>query len=335
VIALPRNTILLGDVRARLADLPSASVDCIITSPPYFGARDYGHTEQFGLEPSIDEWVADLRAVCQELARILRPTGSLWLNLGEGYARHSSEGAAPKSLLLGPSRVAMALMTDGWILRNQVVWAKSNPMPSSIGDRLSTSYESVYFFVRSRSYFFDLDAIRAPLVTTKKQTISDPARTYPPVGARLTGPRGNANGGLARLKSAGMAGHPLGKNPGDVWTLPTAGFRGAHFASFPPQLVRRPLLATCPERVCTGCGTPWQRELERRHGRLLAVGKLQSACSCLVAAAPGIVLDPFMGTGTTAVVAEKHRRNWIGVELNPEYVALAEGRLREARETAA
>jgi site-specific DNA-methyltransferase (adenine-specific) len=329
-----RNTILLGDVRERLRELPPSSVDSVITSPPYFGVRNYGHDQQLGAEVDVDGWVAELREVCREVARVLRPTGSLWLNLGDGYSRRAAEGAAMKSLLLGPSRVALGLLQDGWILRNQVVWAKSNPMPTSVADRLSCTYEVMYFLTRSRFYYFDLDAIRVPLRTTRRQTTSDASRTYPPAGTGAPNRQGwthNDNQGLSRMKAGGLAGHPLGKNPGDVWTLPTAGFRGGHFAAFPRSLVERPLLATCPERVCSSCGRAWQRELEQREGRLLAVGALQPMRRCEAQGLPGIVLDPFMGTGTTALVAEEHGRDWVGIELNAEYVGMAEERLAAAR----
>ncbi|ASN28562.1 site-specific DNA-methyltransferase [Streptomyces pluripotens] len=309
-------------------------MDTIITSPPYFGVRDYGHDQQLGAEPDVDGWVEGLRVAAHEFARVLRPTGSLWLNLGDSYARHPTEGAPTKSLLLGPSRVALALIRDGWILRNQVIWAKSNPMPSSVGDRLTTTHELIYFFTRSRSYYFNLDAIRQPLVTTKPQATRDTARVYPPPSAGATSRPGwtlNDNRGLGHLKASGAAGHPLGKNPGDVWTLPTAGFRGGHFAAFPLRLAERPLLATCPERVCSVCGAAWQRELERRGDRLLAVGALQPSCTHKAEGVPGVVLDPFMGTGTTALAAEKHGRDWLGIELNPEYAAMARQRITAQR----
>lgn len=331
---LPRNTILIGDVRERLADLPAASVDAIITSPPYYGVRDYGHERQLGAEPDVDGWVNGLRLVARDLARVLRPNGSLWLNLGDSYARRPAEGAAPKSLLLGPSRVALALVRDGWTLRNEVIWAKTNPMPSSVTDRLTTTHERVYFFTRSPRYYFDLDPIRRPLVTSKRQNPSTAAGSYPPAGIGAANRKGwtlNDNRGLSRLKASGLSGHPLGKNPGDVWMLPTAGFRGGHFAAFPVSLVERPLLATTPQRVCPNCGEPWHRALERRDGRLLAVGALEPTCLCEVDGVPGIVLDPFMGTGTTALAAEKHDRDWIGIELNPKYAEMAEERLRTER----
>lgn len=184
--SLPRNTILIGDVRERLAELPAASVDTIITSPPYFGVRDYGHQRQLGAEQDVEGWVSGLRDIACELARILRPTGSLWLNLGDSYSRRPAEGAAPKSLLLGPSRVALALVRDGWTLRNEVIWAKSNPMPSSVTDRLTTTHELIYFLTRSPRYYFDLDPIRRPLVTGKRQSPSDAPHSYPPAAS---GPR--------------------------------------------------------------------------------------------------------------------------------------------------
>ncbi|MGW3993950.1 DNA-methyltransferase [Amycolatopsis sp. NPDC004772] len=332
---LPRNTILVGDARQRLAELTADSIDTIVTSPPYFGVRDYGHDQQLGAESDVDVWVKTLRDIAAELARVLRPTGTLWLNLGDSYARRPSEGATPKSLLLGPARVALALVNDGWTLRNEVVWAKSNPMPSSVVDRLTTTHELLYFFSRSRRYYFNLDAIRQPLVTRHRPPEPATSRVYPPPTTRATSrPERtlNDNRGLSRLKAGGLAGHPLGKNPGDVWTLPTAGFRGGHFAVYPLALAERCLLATCPERVCSACGTPWQRSLERQDGRLLAVGDLQATCRCNAASHPGVVLDPFLGTGTTALAAEKHSRDWLGIELNPEYAAIARERLRGQRQ---
>ena len=328
---LPRNTILLGDVRERLRELPTASIDCAVTSPPYFGVRNYGQEQQLGAEATIHEWVAELRAVCHELARVLRPTGSLWLNVGDTYAQRPSDGATRKSLLLGPARLALALMGDKWIIRNQVIWAKSNPMPSSTPDRLSATHEYFLFLTRSRSYYFNLDAIRVPIKTTAHQTTSDPGRTYPPAEARQTWRTVNSNSGLSTMKASGAAGYPLGKNPGDVWTLATAGYRGGHFAVFPITLAERPILTTCPERVCTACGQPWRRERQPHGGRLLATGPLIPACQCNASWRPGIVLDPFFGSGTVGVAAERHHRDWIGVELNPAYVALAEQRLRAER----
>lgn len=331
--ALPRRQILVGDARQRLTQLPDASVDCVITSPPYFGLRDYAADGQLGAEAHIDAWVAQLVDVCREVARVLTPTGSLWLNLGDGYSRHVREGAAKKSLLLGPERLALALTEEDWLLRNKVIWAKANPMPASVTDRLSCAHEVVYFLTRSRRYHFDLHAIRVPATTPVGRSRSGSAVYPPPEAVPHNGrvPRVDLNRGLARLKASGREHHPLGKNPGDVWALPTAGYRGAHFATFPAELVRRPLLATCPEQVCDSCGSPWQRSLQRRHGRLLATGPPRAVCGCRAPGRPGVVLDPFLGSGTVALVAEQHGRDWVGIELNPAYAVLAEQRLQKQR----
>jgi len=306
---LPRNTILTGDATAVLRGLPSASVDCVITSPPYYQLRDYGVAGQLGLEPTVDDWVAGLRRVLAEVGRVLKPGGALWLNVADSFSRHLRYGAPPKGLLLAPERLLLALARDGWIARNKVVWAKPNPMPSSVGDRLSLTYEVVYFLVRQPRYWFDLDSIREPHRSRSAKRARPPLDLAP----SWAGPLAGRHDGLRRPRLAGVPGHVLGKNPGDVWTIPTAGYRGAHFAVFPTALVRRPLLASCPEAVCTVCNQPW------RHRR--------PACACAAPAAPGVVLDPFFGTGTVGVVAREHGRDWLGIELNPAFVRLAEQRL--------
>lgn len=335
---LPRGQVLLGDARTRLTGLPDGSVDCVITSPPYFGLRDYAVNGQLGAEGHIEAWVQALRTIAGELARVLKPTGVLWLNLGDGYSRHPREGAVKKSLLLGPERVALALTDDGWLLRNKVIWAKTNAMPCSVPDRLSCSHEIIYMLTRSRRYYFDLNAIRVPAVTPPHRGRASRARVYPPLEAAARNghvPRVDLNRGLSALKAAGRESHPLGKNPGDVWTQASGHYRGAHFATFPTELVRRPLLATCPEQVCAACGVPWPRSLQRLHGRLLATGPPRPDCQCFVdgeaVSQPGVVLDPFLGSGTVALAAEQHGRAWVGIELNPAYAALAERRLAEQR----
>jgi DNA modification methylase len=327
---LPINQILVGDVRKKLAELPDAAVDCVITSPPYFALRDYGHNEQLGAEATVDEWAANIAIVCAELQRVLTPTGSLWLNLGDGYARHPKEGAQKKSLLLGPQRVALRMTRAGWLLRNQVIWAKKNPMPSSVTDRLTTTHEFVYFFTKQQHYYFDLDSIRESKVGKTLGKARSTRATYPPreaVPSVGKAPRIDLNQGLASMKAAGRQSHPLGRNPGDCWSLATASYRGAHFATFPVDLVRRPLLSTCPEKVCTGCGQPWRRAGQVIDGRRLATGPLRADCDCKASPRRGIVLDPFLGSGTTALAAEQYGRDWLGIELNSEYAQLAEQRL--------
>jgi site-specific DNA-methyltransferase (adenine-specific) len=325
-----RNTIIVGDALEQLQRLPSASIDCVITSPPYFGLRDYQTDEQLGREVDVDRWVAALRGVMRELARVLKPSGSLWLNLGDFYSRHTRQGALPKSLVLGPERLLLAMHRDGWVVRNKVVWAKTNPLPASVDDRLTCSWEPLYLVVRSRRYFFDLDAIRVPHKSKRAGTATKVISGTRPTWAGLWA--GN-NSGLGRLQAAGRAGHVLGKNPGDVWRMSTASSRRGHHATYPEGLIERPILASCPERVCVRCGAPWTRAAAARSvGQLAVLGELSASCECAGRWRPGLVLDPFMGSGTTAVVAQRLGRDWLGIELNTDFVSVAEERIAAERD---
>lgn len=279
------DRIYRGDALRILRSWPDAFVDLVLTSPPYFQLRDYGVQGQLGLEQTPEEYVVKLVAICRELRRVLKDTGSLFLNLGDSYR--------DKSLLAVPWRVALALIDEGWLLRNAIVWHKPNALPRPVKDRLTTTYEFVFHFTTTRSYYYDLDAIRVP----HKGTYRGGTPTRRP---RMSG------GHLARLAGPQIGGnfrpHPKGKNPGDVWTVTpeTRAKRfiapGApHFAPFPETICERPILAACPPH--------------------------------------GIVLDPFMGSGTTAVVARKLGRHFLGIELSPEYVEAARRRLIEARYT--
>ena len=305
---LPRNQILLGDALRRLRGLPTASVDSVVTSPPYFRLRDYGVAGQLGLEAHVDEWVKNLRPIMAEVARVLRPTGTVWLNLGDTYSTNGRQGAADrKSLLLAPERVALALLGDGWLLRNKIVWSKANHTPSSVTDRLTCSWEVIYLLVRSPRYHFDLDAIRAPHRTPSPRR--PPTRadrgSRPPQGREgWRGPNTDSNGtGLQALRQAGLVGHPLGKNPGDVWRMSVSNYRGAHFATFPQHLAEQMIRAGTPERRCSHCRQAYRRPI-RRLGAVATRLALAPTCSCPAASEPGIVLDPFIGAGTTAIAAE-------------------------------
>lgn len=255
-------TLWNGDALAVLRTLPDASVDCCVTSPPYFGLRDYGVEGQLGMEASPTEYVENMRAVFGEVRRVLAADGTLWVNLGDSYQS--------KDLLGIPWRVAFALQDAGWILRNSIIWVKPNAMPESVTDRLSTRHENVFMFSKSRRYWFDLDPIREPHV-------SDPSRE----GA-------NALRGQKALRAVGPnsgAYSEGGRNPGDVWSIPTRPFTGAHLASFPAQVPERCILAGC------------------KPG--------------------GTVLDPFSGSGTTGMAAVKHGRRYVGIDLNPDYLDLS------------
>jgi len=327
----PRNLILTGDALGRLSSLSTASVDCVITSPPYFRLRNYGHDDQLGLEANVEQWVNQLRALMAEAARVLVPTGTVWLNLGDAYSTHPREGAPRKSLLLAPERLLLALSADGWTIRNKIVWAKTNTIPSSVKDRLSTTHEYIYLLSRQPKYFFDLDAIRLPHTSRPPRRRSTTKRTViKPPRPDWLGPNSDGDSGLDALHRAGIVGHPLGKNPGDVWAMSVSGFRGAHFATYPEHLVERMLRAGCPEQRCTICRAAWTRPIQRL-GQLATRLALQADCACDAASEAGLVLDPFIGSGTTAVVAERLHRDWLGIELNPEYVALAQKRLDTAR----
>lgn len=327
---LPRNVILPGDAREVLPTLLAESVDCVVTSPPYYRLRDYGVPGQLGQEPTVEAYVASLRGVLRDVRRVLKPSGALWLNLGDGYARQRGVGVPLGSLTLAPQRLALALSADGWIVRNVVVWAKPNPLPQSARDRLSPTYEVILFATKSRRYHFDLDAIRVPHRSAH--------RTGRPAQAGLYQ---GGNSGLARLKAAGQVGHRAGKNPGDVWTQATAVDRLGHQATYPEALIERPILATCPERICVQCDRPWTRPV-----RVLTVHTTEGSrevrkagelarCDCFAPSRPGIVLDPFAGTGTTCAVAQRLGRDWLGIELSPRYRALAERRLGTADRRAA
>ncbi|MCU1479807.1 MAG: methylase [Subtercola sp.] len=323
-----RNSIRIGDAAETLKTMRSSSVDMVLTSPPYFRLRDYGTDGQLGLEATVEEWVDGLVAVVDELSRVLTSRGTLWLNVGDTYSTRSDQGAQKKSLLMAPERLALALLKRGWILRNKIVWAKPNGMPTSATDRLATKWEAVYVFSRSKRYHFDLDAIRQPHLTRPPKA---KAETRPPTREPWQGPNGDSASGLAAMKASGRVGHVLGKNPGDVWSIPTSVWRGAHHAVFPVALAERAITAGCPQRICGECRAPYIRRI-KRLGAVAVKSKFMTACECSDGSStPGVVLDPFMGAGTTAIAAERLGRDWLGVELNPEFAALAVSRIRADR----
>jgi DNA modification methylase len=288
-------TLWNDDARTASALMEPQSVDSIVTSPPYFGLRDYGVDGQIGLEPTLGEYVTGLSDTLTSYVDVLKPGGSLWLNLGDSYSTGLGEagranggqihgnsrarvvGMPAKCLLMTPERVALALIERGWILRNRVVWAKPNGMPTSVKDRLATKHEALFHFVRQQRYFYDLDSIR------------EPHKAAADVLGELVRPRGEPDGEARHTTRNGL--HVNGKNPGDVWSIPTQPYPDAHFAVFPPELVRRPILTTVPEG--------------------------------------GTVLDPFFGSGTTAAMARKLGRKSVGVELSADYCALAVDRFRQ------
>ena len=322
----PRNKIIQGDALEVLRTLPDASVDCVVTSPPYFQVRSYqGGAQEFGQETHVDEWVTHLRAVAAEIARVLVPWGAFWLNVADVYASRPSEGAPAKSLLLGPERLAQALLADGWLVRNRLSWTKPNPLPSSAADRLTQSWEFVYLLVRERHYFFDLDAIREPLANTEA-----PRPRPTPDRRTCHGARDHGHSGLTRLGREGLRGHPLGKNPGDAWRKAAPGpgsrrelpHRADPAARSSPPARRRSVLVA--DSHGSAPAIPFGSWTANPGPRTLV------PCGCGVGTRPGLVLDPFMGSGTVALVARRYGRDWLGIELNPEYVRLTRDRLERS-----
>jgi DNA modification methylase len=315
-VEVPRNEVLIGDALTRLKRLPSHSVDCAVTSPPYIGIRIYGVAGEIGRESNVDQWVANLRPVMREVARVLKPGGSLWLNLGDAFSTGPRWGAPAKSLLAAPERLLLALMKEGWLVRGRTIWLKPNARPTSAIDRLSLNYEYVYHLVRSQRYYFDLGAIRQPHTTRRISGVKQ-RPTPQAVVSKWSGPLAGGNqSGLLRARAEGRPGHPDGKNPGSVVTIAPRGYPG-HPATFPPALIAPLIKASCPEVVCLKCGMP-----SRRTDR---------ACKCGVGRIPGLVLDPFFGSGTTGVAAESLGRDWLGIELSQRFTSLANKRISEAR----
>ncbi len=365
-------TIKLGDWIDVLRTMPDESAQCCVTSPPYWGLRDYGVPGQLGLERTPDEYVAKIVAGFREVRRVLRNDGTLWLNLGDSYAndtkwggttggKHAAglhgepigrakrnTGLKAKDLVGIPWMVAFALRSDGWYLRQDIIWAKPNPMPESVTDRCTKSHEYIFLLSKSQKYYFDQESILEPVSANTHARLSQdvqnqigservPGKTngnMKAVGRNSwkgsefhTGKTGEHQLGRAqkdrkqlpetqsnlaeyrdsqrKLAAAGsgiknnssfdaaMAIMPEERNKRSVWTVTTQGYSEAHFATFPPKLIEPCILAGCPEG--------------------------------------GTVLDPFSGAGTTGLVATRFNRNFIGIELNPEYIAMASRRIEQDR----
>lgn len=277
-----RNQILCGDALEQLRRVPDNQVNAIVTSPPYFKQRDYeGDERQLGMERSPDAYVDRMVSVFREARRTLKSTGTMWLVIGDKY----EDG----ELLGMPWRVALALKSDGWLLRSDCIWQKPNAMPSSTKTRPTTDHEYIFFFTKSRDYYYNADAIREPHVTFSEQSRMRGGRGH--FGKRGSTPESGKNSGSSNLHDArwDQAFHPLGRNKRTVWSISLSKFREAHFAVFPESLVE----------TCIKAGSP--------EG--------------------GLVLDPFLGSGTTAVVAKRLGRGYLGIDCVKDYCEMAGRRL--------
>jgi site-specific DNA-methyltransferase (adenine-specific) len=371
------HRIIQGDCIEGLRTLPDASVHCCVTSPPYWGLRDYGHDGQIGLEATPEAYVARMVEVFREVRRVLREDGTCWVNLGDSYAtgagkvgdrpgggsqgdnwrgaktspnRMAIQGLKPKDLVGIPWRVAFALQADGWWLRQDIIWAKPNPMPESVRDRCTKAHEYVFLLTKSERYFYDAEAVSEAAICDRMR---GPALHPDTVST-------NGNSGLSRRAFTGT------RNRRSVWTVTTKPYSGAHFAVMPPDLVEPCILAGCPEQCCPVCGagyeriTAKQKRFESGSGRSgnaiegkqdLAASETNSTpdirmgpvvsvqtlgwapvCDCAASGTmPGTVLDPFAGSGTTLAVAAELGRSGIGCELNPEYIELASQRIAKSK----
>jgi DNA modification methylase len=273
-------SVYVGDALAVLRGLPSESIHCCTTSPPYWGLRDYGVPGQLGLEARPEEYIEQLVEIFGEVGRVLRRDGTLWLNLGDSYAndakwggssggKHAGDlhgetgigrgkrqtGLKPKDLTMIPARVALALQADGWWLRSDVIWAKPNPMPESVTDRPTTSHEHLFLLARQERYYYDHDAVREPAQDWGQRDRS--RAKHNGEAMRVAGQ--NPHGGFTNGDQAAS-----GRNLRSVWTIATQPYAGAHFATWPEEIPRRAVLAGTSERgCCPECGAPWVRVVER------------------------------------------------------------------------
>lgn len=381
--------------------LKDRSVQICVTSPPYYGLRDYGESNQIGLEETPEAYVEKLVQVFREVWRVLKDDGTLWLNLGDSYAGSGKGGQSkekrsenwqpsyankgmlyglkPKDLIGIPWMASFALRADGWYLRSDIIWHKPNPMPESVKDRPTKAHEYIFLLSKSQRYYYDADAIAEPSVT------NDLRRPYGSPGANALDPRGKQGEGKLRSKAnsfirgndspmvpgQGYAQHREERDESDydvntrnkrsVWTVSTKPYRGAHFAVFPPDLIEPCILAGTSERgQCPACGAPWVRVVESRRIRRDELSKddpryrpnqyhgayeningkgdagyresttvgWEPSCGCDAGdPVPQIVLDPFSGSGTTGQVAIQYRRQYVGLELNMDYIELSKKRM--------
>ena len=306
------NTIIQGNALDVLKQIPNDSIDCVVTSPPYWSLRDYEIKGQLGQEKTFQEYIEKLITIFIEIKRVLRKTGTCFVNIGDTYiskgaTRHKGyvdpkypngrvggdcepsglkQTIESKNLALIPFRFAIEMQNRGWIVRNTIIWHKPNCMPESVKDRFTKSHEYIFFFVKNQKYYFDNEAIKEPKAESSLQRVKYPR--FSPKNKGITGQYAIVGKDFSEKEKESIF-----RNKRDVWSITTKSFSGAHFATFPPDLIEPMIKAGCPNN--------------------------------------GVVLDPFMGSGTTAVVAKKLGRNYIGIELNPKYIGIANKRINEIK----
>ena len=277
--------ILHGDTLKKIKLLKDKSIDCIVTSPPYWQLRDYGVVGQLGLEDTVEEYIEKLLKIFDECWRALKDTGTVFINMGDIYSSSKYISIRRKSRMMIPEKIAIAMIEKGWILRNEIIWHKPNVVPEAVQDRFTNDFEKIYFFTKSEKYFFEKQ-----YETFSEKTLTAFKDGIMPTGKKKMLGAGESRTGMRKVNKPWKAVYnEKGRNMRTVWKIATKGISEAHFATFPEELVRRCILAGCPEN--------------------------------------GIVLDPFLGSGTTLKVAKRLNRNGIGIELNQEYIQIAKKRI--------
>ena len=357
-----KSMIVNADMAAPIP-MPSKSVHCVVTSPPYYALRDYGETGQIGLENTIQEYIQTMVKVFQEVSRVLRDDGVCWVNIGDTYAGGGRGGnqehyqwgdihgvKSPKELkqknmMLIPQRLIIALQDDGWIIRSDIIWHKPNPMPESVKDRPTKAHEHIFLLTKSPKYYYDAEAIKEPAVYPHNEEKSATTRKRMPTD--------KVNGIRDRTKSYNKK-----RNKRSVWSIPTHSYSGAHFATFPPKLPEICIKAgTSDHGVCSGCGAGWIRVVQKtgtggkswhshiddlKGERKTIDGKpagshirenyyklrsktkgWEPGCDCNAEIVPAIVVDPFNGSGTTPAKAQELGRIGVGFDLSFQYCKLA------------
>jgi DNA modification methylase len=342
---LSTNKIICGDALQVLQTLPDESVNMVMTSPPYWALRDYGHPLQLGIEPTFQEYINKLCGIFDEVKRVLRNDGTCWVNIGDSYV--GSGDGLEKSLLQIPFRFSIEMANRGWILRNTIIWYKRNCMPSSVTDRFTVDFEYLFFFAKNKKYWFEQQfdkSVYPESYEGRRQRNAGTMAKFDRENYAMTGSI-QENG---KLKSGQK--YP-NRNKRCVWDITTRGYKESHFATYPEELCVTPIKAGCPEFICDKCGKTKKKIYKTEKIKCPPIGGIKhpgnntniqytgntehneivgfeySDCGCNAGFHPGVVLDPFSGTGTTCLVARKLGRKYIGIELNPSYVNISEKRI--------
>lgn len=311
-----------GEAGSKLQVFPDNYFQCGVTSPPYWQQRDYNERNQMGREETPEEYVANLVKIMREVKRVLRPDGIFWLNIGDTYAQKKIGNIKPRDLVGIPWLVAFALRDDGWYLRDDIIWAKTNPQPESVKNRTIRSHENIFMLTKSPNYYYDNEAIQEP----QKEISIKRAFSVNKVASRkdFKNPNYKISGEAQdrtykKMRAEVEAGKEMMRNKWSIWTGSSSNYKGKHFATFPEWLVKPCILAGVSQKgCCPKCKKPWQKK------------RWEADCECGEQSREECwVLDPFCGTSTTGVVSLKYRANFVGIDVSEKYVKISRQRLEE------